>query len=74
MYVLVASLLLSAALRGSGLVARALLRADLFATFFTLIRETVARDLAVPHRRKALLYRERAACDKATTILVWFVQ
>ena len=30
MYVLVASLLLSAALRGSGLVARALLRADLF--------------------------------------------
>ena len=30
MYVLVASLLLIAALRGSGLVARALLRADLF--------------------------------------------
>ena len=34
MYVLVASLLLSAALRGSGLVARALLRADLFVSSF----------------------------------------
>ena len=43
MYVLVASLLLSAALRGSGLVARALLRADLFAKEQGLSRDCARR-------------------------------
>ena len=59
MYVLVASLLLSAALRGSGLVARALLRADLFASttlnFYKGQKSNLKRTFKAAQRPKRIL-------------------